>query len=172
MPKLLMRLEHGVVRLEEIAIFTILMGLVANLFLQVLFRFVIKLPLDFTEEISRVLLVWLVFIGSARGVYVGQHFMVSLAFDALPMGMRRVVALLVDLVAIGFLVLLMWYSWHTAQAGASQTLPVLGTSVIVQTLAMPIGTGLMAFHSITLLARHWQGHAQKEGMDSAGRATS
>lgn len=157
MSRLLIRLEGGLVRLEEMAIFAVLMGLVANLFLQVLFRFVVKLPLDFTEEVSRVLLIWLVFLGAARGVYVGQHFLVSLAFDALPGTARWVVGVLVDLTTVGFLGLLMWFSWQSSQAGAIQVLPVLGTSVMVQTLAMPVGTSLMALHALMLPMRRWSG---------------
>lgn len=149
------KLEKGIVKIEELAIFAIFMTLVFTLFSQVIFRFVIKMPLAFPEELSRVLLVWLVFIGSARGVYVSQHFMVGLAFDALPKSFQKIVNFLISMVTIGFLSSLMWISWHSAQSGSIQQLPVLGTSIIFQTLAMPIGTGLMAFHSIMHLVRCW-----------------
>lgn len=150
----LLRLERLAVRLEEIVIFVAFSGLVINLFLQVLFRFVLKVPLDFTEEVSRVLLIWLVFVGAARGAHASQHFVVGLAFDAMPPTARRLVGRLVDFITILFLATLGWYSWQAAQMGAVQTLPVLGTSVIVQTLAMPVGMGLMALHAIMLLIRH------------------
>lgn len=151
----LLRLERLAVRLEEVVIFVALSGLVINLFLQVLFRFVFKVPLDFTEEASRVLLIWLVFLGAARGAYSCQHFVVGLAFDAMPAAAQRLVGRLIDIVTILFLVMLVWHSWQAAQMGAVQTLPVLGTSVIVQTLAMPVGMGLMAWHAIMLLIRRW-----------------
>lgn len=153
MTRTLIRMEDGIARLEEIALFASLMSLVATLFLQVLFRFALEQPLDFTEELSRILLIWTVFLGAARGLYTGEHFLVDFIFRALPAPFRRLVGPLIDLATIAFLAAVVWVSWRSAMAGALQTLPVLGVSVTIQTMAMPVGTGLMTFHGLMLILR-------------------
>lgn len=49
--------------------------------IQVLFRYVFKLPLSWTEELARFLFVWVVFLGSAVSVkelgHVGVEYFVS-----------------------------------------------------------------------------------------------
>lgn len=149
----LLRIDDGVAKLEEAGIFAVLMGLVVVLFLQVVFRFVVERPLDFTEELSRILLIWLVFLGAARGAHAGEHFMVDFVFNALPAVLRKVIGPLVDLVTVAFLAAVIWIGWRSAVAGALQTLPVLGVSVMVQTLAMPVGAALMTLHFLVLPVR-------------------
>ncbi|WP_052384175.1 TRAP transporter small permease [Litchfieldella xinjiangensis] len=151
----LIKIENNIVKLEEVALFIILMLIVGNLFLQVIFRFFINVPLDYTDELSRILFVWLIFIGSARGVYVGQHFLVSIVFDKLPFTIQKFLEVLIDFLVIIFLATLAWISFNSAIFGSIQKLPVLNIPVAIQTIAMPIGVALMAFHTLMLLPRRW-----------------
>lgn len=157
MVRSLARIEDGVAKAERFAVFSVLMGLVAVLFLQVLFRFVIERPLDFTEELARILLIWLVFLGAAHGSYTGQHFVVDFLFRACPAGFQRLVGPLIDLATVAFLALVLWVGWNTAAAATVQRLPVLGVPVMVQVAAMPAGAALMILHTVMLIVRRRAG---------------
>ena len=63
---------------EEIAIFILLLGMVASSFAQVVFRLVLDHPLAWSEELSRYLFVWLSFVGGALAVAEGSHFKMDL----------------------------------------------------------------------------------------------
>lgn len=155
MVKALIKFENKIVKIEEIALFVILMGIVVNLFLQVIFRFFINVPLDFTDEISRILFMWLIFLGASRGVYVSQHFLVSIVFNKFPIFMQKILEVVIDLMVIVFLLILAWVSLDSAIFGSIQKLPVLKVPVSIQTIAMPVGLALMALHTVMLIVRRW-----------------
>ena len=68
------KLSDFVMKAEEIAIFILLLGMVASSFAQVGFRLVLDHPLAWSEELSRYLFVWLSFVGGALAVAEGSHF--------------------------------------------------------------------------------------------------
>lgn len=168
MIRALVRVEDAIARVERLAVFAALMGLVVILFLQVLFRFVIEQPLDFTEELSRTLLIWLVFLGASYGTYTAQHFVVDFIFTACPQAFQRVAGPLVDLLTVVFLGVILWVGWNTTLNATVQQLPVLGVPVMVQVIAMPIGAALMILHTLMALVRRKAGLAVAEpGFHSA-----
>lgn len=149
----LARVEQAVITVEKLAIFVAFTGLVATLFLQVIFRFVIQNPLDFTEELSRILIIWLVFFSAANAIERGEHFVVDFVVELFPRQLSTWVAYVVDAVCIAFMIVAAWISYKMAIVGSGQTMPALQVSVIVQTLAMPIGFTLMTFHALLLVLR-------------------
>lgn len=157
MIRTLVGVEDRIARVERLAVFAALMGLVITLFLQVIFRFVIEQPLDFTEEVSRTLLIWLVFLGAAYGTYTAQHFVVDFIFTACPQAFQRIVGPLVDLLTVLFLAVVLWVGWNSSMNATVQQLPVLGVPVVVQVIAMPIGAALMILHTLMALLRRWAG---------------
>ncbi len=64
-----LRLEAGVARLEGLLLFGILATLLFTLSMQVISRFLMDFSLAWTEELARVLQIWLVFIGAAIGTH-------------------------------------------------------------------------------------------------------
>lgn len=147
----LLRLERAVTSAERLVIFLAFLGLVVTLFLQVIFRFVIQNPLDFTEELSRVLIIWLVFVSAANAMTLAEHFVVDFVVNFFPKSLFNVCAYAIDAICLAFMVAAAWISFRTAFGGSGQTMPALQVSIIVQTLAMPIGFTLMAFHAAILL---------------------
>jgi TRAP-type C4-dicarboxylate transport system permease small subunit len=146
MKELLLRAEHQVVRVEEAAVFALLALLVVTLSLQVASRFLFQFPLDWTEELARVGQLWLVFVGAAVGARRAEHFVVELFMERVDFSGKRVVARAVDVVVVGFFLLLAGVSaWATA-FGAIQQLTALRVSVAVGYAALPVGCVLMAFH--------------------------
>ena len=147
------RVERAVITVEKLAIFVAFTGLVATLFLQVIFRFVIQSPLDFTEELSRVLIIWLVFVSAATAIARAEHFVVDFVVELFPRQLSTPLAYVVDAICIAFMIAAAWISYKTAFGGSGQTMPALQVSIIVQTLAMPVGFTLMTFHALIIVLR-------------------
>jgi TRAP-type C4-dicarboxylate transport system permease small subunit len=139
-------LEARVVAVEEAAVFGVLVLLVLTLALQMASRFLFKFPLDWTEELARVGQIWLVFIGAAVGARRAEHFVVELFMQRVPFPGKAAIARLVDVVVIGFFLVLALVSAHAAGFGAIQTLTSLDVSVAWAYAAIPVGCLLIAFH--------------------------
>ena len=146
MKNALLRLDRAIARAEEAAVFLILTGLVVTLALQVASRFVFKFPLAWTEELARIGLLWLVFIGSAVAARRAEHFAVELFMEKVPLPGKALIGRLVGLVVVAFFLLLAVVAAHSAHFGAIQTLPALGVSVAWATAAIPVGCVLVALH--------------------------
>ncbi|MHA1567278.1 MAG: TRAP transporter small permease [Alphaproteobacteria bacterium] len=61
--------------------------------LQIFFRYVLNDPLSWTQEISEILYVWIVCVGSATIVKEREHVAFSLIYDAVKPRARRVLAI-------------------------------------------------------------------------------
>ena len=72
-------------------------------FLQVIFRFVIKASLPWSEELSRYLLVYITYFGCAYGIKTGAHLGVEAFVLILPKTVQKAINVLVQ---IGGLVVL------------------------------------------------------------------
>ncbi len=77
---------------------------------QVIFRFVFDSPLVWSEELARLLLVWVTFLGGAVVCWDGAHLSVDALFVKLPRPLRRYVRIFNGAVAIVFLVVLTYFS--------------------------------------------------------------
>lgn len=74
-----------------------------TVFYQFFTRYVMNDSAAWTEEIARYLLIATVFVGAAIGVAKNNHIQVDFFYRFMPAGLGRVMALLADLMRIGFL---------------------------------------------------------------------
>lgn len=66
-------------------------------FLQVLFRFVLSLPLAWTEELSRYLFILLVYVGASAAAGEGKHVRVEIIDSVLPAKATKALNIIVQL---------------------------------------------------------------------------
>ncbi len=146
MSRALLRIEETVVIIEEAAVFVILASLLITLSLQIASRFLFEFPLDWTEELARVGQMWLVFIGASVGARRAEHFVVEIFMERARFPGKQTVARVIDVLVIGFFLLLALVSAYMAWFGAIQIMPALGASVAWAYAAIPVGCALIAFH--------------------------
>jgi len=75
----------------------------ATVFYQFFTRYALNDSASWTEEIARYLLIGVVFVGASIGVAKNNHIQVDLLYRYLPARAGRALALLVDVLRIGFL---------------------------------------------------------------------
>lgn len=88
-----------------------LLGMTVSVLLAIVLRYVLKVPNIAGEEISRYLLVTIVFIGISMCVRTRSHMGVTIFVDMLPACLRRVVMVIADIittVTLGFISVLSW----------------------------------------------------------------
>ena len=84
---------------------------------QVFFRFVLDSPLVWSEEVVRILLVWMTFVGAAVVFWDGRHLTVDVLFLRLPRGLKAVLRHFNRMAAVCFLAALAWYAWPLVEIG-------------------------------------------------------
>lgn len=119
---------HPVQRAAQAAMAACLGAMALLVFVNVVLRYGFSSGIAASEELSRLLFVWMVFIGAAAAYPAGQH----MAFTSLVARLRaRPTAFMVATVAIRLLVLLAcgliaWGAWHQVQVGLDSRSVVLG----------------------------------------------
>lgn len=79
-----------------------LAALVLVLAMQVFYRYVLQIGLSWSEEVSRFLFIWFVYVSASYAVQMGTHIRVSFFVDLLPTWLVRPMQLLSDAVWIAF----------------------------------------------------------------------
>ena len=89
-------------RYVERACVALLALLVIDVWLGVLVRYVIPLPLTFTEELARYLMIWTALLAVSSGIAHREHIGVEFVYSRLPAQVRRWLAVAFDVIALAF----------------------------------------------------------------------
>lgn len=127
-------------------------GLVAGFAAMVVYvvasRYLFSATPRWAEELPRLLLVWLTFVGAVSGFVRGSHFRAGLLdLIDLPRGLRRLFALLAGLATASFLAVLMWTGARLTGMTWSHSTTALSLPVGLFYLSLPVccGVALLGF---------------------------
>ena len=127
------------------------------LFAGVIWRYFFVDPLTWSDEISRLLFVWLAFVGAAVGVKRGSHSAVAFFEAKMPARWQRVMAL-IALAAIAVMACVLVYAGAVETAdNVSQLMPVTRISRGWQYAAVPFSGALMLIYLVPLARRTLRG---------------
>lgn len=113
-------------RWVEAACVLLLVLLVLDVWLGVLVRYVIPLPLTFTEELARYLMIWMALLAVSSGIVYREHIGVAYVFGRLGPTTRRVMLLLFDLLAFVFFFALLWWGIDFVERGFRRVTMIYG----------------------------------------------
>ena len=112
-------------------------------------RYLLNQPLAWTVELSRILFVWLTFIGAAVAVRDGVHVRVTLAVDLLPPAARRLLARAGVVRSLAFLGLMICLGAYWVYTSAGSTTPALKLPENWAVYgALPAGFALAAYYAL------------------------
>ncbi len=121
------------------------MGLVV--FLQFFSRYILNDSAAWTEEIARYLLMWVTFIGAAVVMRRGTNIGVEVLMHMLPEGPQRVLRFFIDLVTLGFVALLAWFSVLITERMGIQRMTVIDWSMSIVYGGVAFGCFLMLWRA-------------------------
>ncbi|KIH70665.1 TRAP transporter small permease [Salinicoccus roseus] len=120
---------------------------------QVFFRFVLDDPLVWSGELSRFLLLWMVFLGASVVSYKGAHLGVDFLFDYIPHKLTLVLKAVSLIVSLTFLVILIFSSLELLRVAGYTSSPALDIpmsywrgSVVAGSILMILGMIVSAFN--------------------------
>jgi C4-dicarboxylate transporter DctQ subunit len=131
------------------------------LFLNVVLRYVFLLPIYWAEELSRYLMVWMIFIGASQVTLRGGHIAVDIVPRLISKRANTALSFLVNFLCIFFSVLLAYFSYKQMMRVklAHQVSPAMELPMWIAYLAIPLGTVLMLFRYIQQIIFRLQGKA-------------
>ncbi|GHD02426.1 hypothetical protein GCM10007320_61680 [Pseudorhodoferax aquiterrae] len=107
---------------------------------QILTRFVLEQPAEWTEVLIRFALIWMVFLGIPLAFRQGAMVSVDVLYRWSPPRVRRWLDAVVALAALALVGVIVWWGWDYAQRGSVQTMAGLESlSMFWAYLAMPVG---------------------------------
>lgn len=141
-------IESAAMVLAAVALVIVTAAMIA----QVVFRYGLARPLQWSEIVAVYALVWVVFLGAGALAFRDGHVAISSLTDLLPAPLRAVIAVLGRVAMLAFAVVVVWIAVGWIATGRHQMSPALGLSTRWIKLAVPIGAGLMG---VAGLLRLW-----------------
>src|SRR5574343_288966 len=113
---------------------------------QILMRFVLEQPAEWTEVLIRFSLIWMVFLGIPAAFRQGAMVSVDVLYRWSPPALRRVLDAVVALAALTLVAVILWWGWDYANRGKVQTMIGLeDVSMFWAYLALPVGALFSVF---------------------------
>ena len=138
------------------AIFWVLAGVV---FLQFFTRYVLNDSVAWTEEIARYLLIWLTFVGATISFRRGTHISVEVLQHFLPNSFVRPLRFAIDIITVGFVALLCWFSIAITERMHIQTMTVIEWPMSSVYAGVGLGCLLMLYRALQVFVanarRRW-----------------
>jgi len=107
---------------------------------QIVTRFIIERPAEWTEVLIRFTLIWMVFLGVPAAFRVGAMVSVDVLYRWSGRRLRRVLDAMVAIAALLLIAVIVWVGWDYAQRGRVQTVTGLeDVSMFWAYLALPVG---------------------------------
>jgi TRAP-type C4-dicarboxylate transport system permease small subunit len=131
--------------LEDIVVAAGIAIMGVALALQIFMRYVLNMPLVWSEEFARYLFVWVTFVGAGYGVRHGIHIAMEFFYNKMPASARRIVSIVTNVLSIGaFASLLPTGIYFTREqwpiASSAMQIPM---SLVIA--AVPVGCLLVCF---------------------------
>ena len=107
---------------------------------QIITRFVLEQPAEWSEILIRFSLIWMVFMGIAAAFRQGAMISVDVLYRWSPPRIRRVLDWVVCGAALLLVAIIIWWGWAYALRGQAQSMAGLeNVSMFWAYLAMPVG---------------------------------
>jgi TRAP-type C4-dicarboxylate transport system permease small subunit len=107
---------------------------------QIITRFVLEQPAEWSEILIRISLIWMVFLGIPTAFRQGAMVSVDVLYRWSPPALKRVLDWVVCLAALSLIAVIVWWGWDYAQRGSVQSMAGLESiSMFWAYLALPVG---------------------------------
>jgi len=145
--------------LEEIAGVACFLVMVGSVTIGVFFRYVMRHPLIWTEDVSNFTFLWAVFLGAAAASKRHQHIVVDTIVVLLPKSLQRAIAVLTDLAVAAMLAAIVVFGIQYALTQRGVTTEALEIPMVWWALAVPVSSALACTYVLRDVLGHLRGAA-------------
>ncbi|MCP4405506.1 MAG: TRAP transporter small permease [bacterium] len=144
-------------------------GMTIVVLLGVFFRYVVRQPLSWSEEVARYLMIWAASLAISIGIMRKEHLGITVLIHRIPPSAQKCIAVLVNVIVLWFLWILTKFGYFMAVDGKTQLSPILaryGISMFWSLLAIPVAGALAMVQTVLQILLDIFG--EKEELDIKG----
>lgn len=151
--KIIRTISSGIDSICRFLTAAIICAVAIILFIQVIMRYFFSNPLIWVDEISRISLVYITFLGASIGVRIGNLASMDIIIAKISGRPKLILSKIVQVLNVAILGVLCWccYIYVTDPSLANQISPMLGLPMKYIYLALPIGIGFFIFQALCVL---------------------
>ena len=116
----------------------------------VFFRYVLKAPLPWAEEVARYCMVYMAYLAAPLALREGRHIRITLVTDRLPRVWSEVFQLAAYLVVAGLAIPVAYYGRQLVELVSFQMTPSLRMSMSVPYFGVTLGAAFLALEAVLL----------------------
>lgn len=135
-------------RVTEVALCLIGSGMALLIAVQVFSRYALNHSLFWSEEVGRICLVWITFLGGSAAYKRHAHIGVDFFVKRLTVNLQKGCTVGVLLLSLIFFSILMIFGFHFAWFVSAQRTTALGLPLAFPYLVIPLGGGLFFLHGL------------------------
>ena len=144
---------------EEYLVMFLMLVMIITAFAQVIFRFVIKMSLDWSEELARYAFLLCMFISACMAVKHRRHIKVEFIMEMLPKKLRFGLEIISDLIWMAFCLLLVKDGIGLLEFVKTQVSPSMEVPFKYIYTSLPVGAALMFLRLVQQMVRRFRGGA-------------
>jgi len=145
-----------------------LAAMVVLLFIQVVGRYGFENPPDWTEELARMVFIYLTFVGGALAIVRNAHLRIESFHDRLSPRSKTTLDIALTLVGVIFLVVTLYYSVGLLGRLSHQPMSSVPISKAFMFAAVPVGCALMLVYEL-LRIRNYMRTLSRQSSDRPER---
>lgn len=126
----------------EIPVLVLSVIMTGTVLLGVFFRYVVRWPLGWSEELSRYMMIWMALTSVALCIWRHEHVGVTMFIKKLPRFLAKIIIFLSNSLVLYFLWILFSRGLVMAEGGKSQLATALGTTMYWWLMAVPVSAAL------------------------------
>ncbi len=136
------RASLAINKVVEVTCVALLALLVLDVWLGVLVRYMIPLPITFTEELARYIMIWMALLAVSSGIVYREHIGVEFVFRRFPPAARRWLAVAFDVIAFSFFAVLLVYGIGFVERGFSRVTMIYDVPRAYPYMVVPVAAGI------------------------------
>ncbi|HEV7913632.1 MAG TPA: TRAP transporter small permease [Albitalea sp.] len=145
------KFERGLLACNRWALIAMLGSMATIIFANVALRYLTNQSIEWAEEVSRHLMIWLTFLGAGPVLRYGGHIAIDNLQDGVPRAAAIGLRVLISVLLLGFFGFMVWYGGLYMLRAQNQTTAATQISFAYVYAAMPIGGILLIAHWLLIV---------------------
>lgn len=140
-------------RLADYSAGLLLVLLTLTVFTEVIFRYLLNMPIRFSAELAMIIFPWMIFLSSVTITWSDSHIGIVIFRHAQTGIRRKIVEAVIHLTMIAFSTIMLYAGWNLAWGLRGNVLAITGITKTVLYISVPLAFTLISLILLTRLAR-------------------